>query len=117
MTYSVLVLDLAKRMLEVNPSKRLTAKDVMTNKWVNENYKNYRKKFEAKRAGKTEQYNAAFLAFKAKKLKKALFSYFANVLASADDKEMFSDMFRMMDVDGDGSLTVEEFEGAMIKFN
>ena len=54
MTYSVLVLDLAKRMLEVNPSKRLTAKDVMTNKWVNENYKNYRKKFEAKRAGKTE---------------------------------------------------------------
>lgn len=56
------------------------------------------------------------MAFKAKKIKKALFSYFANVLATAEDKEQFSEMFRMMDIDGDGVLTSDEFEKAMIKF-
>jgi hypothetical protein len=31
-------------MLEINPKKRLTAREVMENKWVCENFKNYKKK-------------------------------------------------------------------------
>ena len=42
--FSVLVPELVKRMLEVNPKKRSTTKDIMNNKWVLENYKNYKKK-------------------------------------------------------------------------
>lgn len=117
MSYSGMVLELAKKMLEINPNKRISAREIMNNKWVNENYRNYRKKFESKNLPKVDQFNAAFLAFKAKKLKKALFSYLANILATPEDKEMFGEMFKMMDINGDGSLTVEEFESAMIKFN
>lgn len=90
----------------------------MINKWVSENSKNYKRKVlsDLRKVNKNVQYNAAFLAFKAKKIKKALFSYFANVLASAEDKDMFTEMFRMMDVDGDGILTSDEFEQAMVRF-
>lgn len=118
LNYSVLVPDLVKKCLEVNPKKRITAKDVMNNKWVNENFRNYKRKLlqEMRKTNKNVQYNAAFLAFKAKKIKKALFSYFANVLASAEERELFSEMFRMMDIDGDGVLTSDEFEKAMVKF-
>jgi calcium-dependent protein kinase len=42
--YSVAVPELVKKMLEVNPSKRLTPKEVMNNKWINENYQQYKKK-------------------------------------------------------------------------
>ena len=87
----------------------------MDHKWVNENYKNYKKKLiENPRRGKDNgHYNAAFLAFKAKKIKKALFSYFASILATPEDKDIFTEMFRAMDNDGDGFLTAEEFEKAM----
>jgi calcium-dependent protein kinase len=118
MNFSTLVPDLVKRMLEVNPKKRLSAKDVMNNKWVNENYRNYKRKLmqEMRKTNKNVQYNAAFLASKAKKIKSALFAYFATILASQEDKELYSEMFRMMDIDGDGTLTIDEFEGAMVRF-
>lgn len=38
-------------------------------------------------------YNAAFLAFNSKKIKKALFQYFANMLAKPEDKEKFGELF------------------------
>lgn len=44
MNFSSMVPDLVKKMLEVNPKKRISAKDVMNNKWVNENFKNYKRK-------------------------------------------------------------------------
>jgi Ca2+-binding EF-hand superfamily protein len=57
-----------------------------------------------------------FLAFNAKKIKKALFSYFAPYLSTEDDIEQFTEMFRVLDKDGDGILTAEEFEFAMGRF-
>jgi serine/threonine protein kinase len=36
--------ELIKKMLEINPKKRITTREVMENKWVNENFKNYKKK-------------------------------------------------------------------------
>jgi len=91
LNFSAIVPELIKKCLEINPKKRLSAKDVMTNKWVSENYKNYKRKLQQdlRKTSRTVQYNAAFLAFKAKKIKKALFSYFANVLATPEDKHVF----------------------------
>lgn len=119
LNFSILVPDLLKKMLEINPRKRMSARDVMNNKWVSENYKNYKKKFiqEMRRTANSNQYTAVFLAFNAKKIKRALFSYFANIFASAEDKEYFGEMFRMLDKDGDGVLTAEEFEEAMSKYD
>lgn len=42
--YSGIVPEVIKKMLEVNPKKRCTAKDVMQHVWINENYKNYKRK-------------------------------------------------------------------------
>ena len=44
MNFSMMVPEVIKKMLEVNPKKRITAKDIMNNKWVNENFKNYKRK-------------------------------------------------------------------------
>jgi Ca2+-binding EF-hand superfamily protein len=55
------------------------------------------------------------LAFNSKKIKKALYSYFASMMATNEDKENFTEMFRAIDKDGDGVLTAEEFEEAMGK--
>ena len=55
------------------------------------------------------------MAFNTKKIKKAIFSYFANIMATPEDKEQFAEIFRTMDKDGDGILTSEEFEEAMQK--
>ena len=122
LSYSVLVADLAKMMLEINPKKRATAREVMENKWVNQYFQNYKKKLlhDLKSFNQTEGQNnnqAAFLAFKSRKLKKALFSYFANILATVEDKEMYSQIFRQMDSDEDGVVTTDEFEAAMQQFN
>jgi Ca2+-binding EF-hand superfamily protein len=53
------------------------------------------------------------LAFNSKIIMKAFFSYFANILTTPQDREHFSDIFRELDLDGDGILTAEEFEEAM----
>jgi serine/threonine protein kinase len=44
MNYSIFVPDLVKKMLEINPKKRPTAREIMNHRWVNENFKTYRKK-------------------------------------------------------------------------
>lgn len=46
-----------------------------------------------------------------------MFSYFANILAPPEEKEYFTELFRLLDKDGDGVLTAEEFEEAMQKFD
>jgi Ca2+-binding EF-hand superfamily protein len=45
-----------------------------------------------------------------------LFSYFANILATAEDRQNFTEMFMLLDSDGNGTLTAEEFEEGMDRF-
>jgi Ca2+-binding EF-hand superfamily protein len=45
-----------------------------------------------------------------------LFSYFANILATAEDRQNFTEMFMLLDGDGNGTLTAEEFEEGMDRF-
>jgi serine/threonine protein kinase len=42
--FSHAIPELIKKMLEVNPKKRYSAKDIMNNTWVYSNYKRYRQK-------------------------------------------------------------------------
>lgn len=109
--------ELLKKMLEISPRKRFSARDIMDHRWVSENYKTYKKKLKqnyislgtAKKANDEEQEPIK----KPKPLKNALYKYFAPQLANEDDFSKFSEMFQDIDKDGDGVLSAEEFEEAM----
>lgn len=112
-----MVQELIKKMLEINPKRRISMKDVMENKWVRENFKNYKKKAysEILKSMNIDNFKPIFLAFKAKKIRKAIFSHYASRTATIDQIEKYREIFRLIDKDADGELTAEEFKYAMMK--
>lgn len=63
------------------------------------------------------KYDAGFRAMGSNCVKRQLFLYYSNILAKPRDKQKYSEMFQVIDKDGDGVLTVSEFEEAMLTLN
>jgi len=71
-------IDMLKKMLDKTASNRPSAREIWQNKWVKEKYELYKQKMDntPKKTLVGLGFNAAFMRFKAKKFRKALYSYF-----------------------------------------
>ena len=62
-----------------------------------------------------ESFKPIFQAFKAKKIRKVIFSHYARRIATIEEIEYYRELFRVIDRDADGDLTADEFKYAMMK--
>lgn len=98
--------DLIKKLI-CKPEKRLTAQEALEHKWI-------KKQLKEEDAQKKANFKGAKLEsfknfHKVSKLQKAAFTAIA-VQASPDDIRELKELFKSLDVNGDGSLTFEELK-------
>lgn len=96
--------DLVRRMLMYDPSKRLSAKEVLEHRWF--------EKVLIKNTVNKEviQHNLRNLKnFRAEqKLQQATFTFIASQLASKEEKQQLMETFKALDKNGDGTLSRQE---------
>ena len=102
-TVSPLAKDLVTKMLEFNPSKRLSASEALTHKWlVSNNTKTVDKNLSIKCLKNMKKFHAE------RKLQQASLTYIVNNLLSKEEKNDLLELFQQFDTNGDGVLTKEE---------
>ena len=96
--------DLVKKMIEKNPSKRISALDALQHSWFKKNKeKTKNNKFLAKSV-----LNNMKKFKKNKKFEKAMISFIINQLILKDEKNELERQFKEWDKNGDGFLSKEE---------
>ena len=100
---SPLAKDLVTKMLEFHPSKRLSANEALTHKWlVSNNTKTVDKTLSIKCLKNMKKFHAE------RKLQQASLTYIVNNLLSKEEKNDLLELFQQFDANGDGVLTKEE---------
>ena len=100
---SPLAKDLVTKMLEFHPSKRLSANEALTHKWlVSNNTKTVDKNLSIKCLKNMKKFHAE------RKLQQASLTYIVNNLLSKEEKNDLLELFQQFDTNGDGVLTKEE---------
>ena len=100
---SPLAKDLVTKMLEFHPSKRLSANEALTHKWlVSNNTKTVDKNLSIKCLKNMKKFHAE------RKLQQSSLTYIVNNLLSKEEKNDLLELFQQFDTNGDGVLTKEE---------
>ena len=107
-------IDLIQKMLEKDPQKRISAKEALSHDWFKNNeQKNHDEDIE--RAINGALYN--ILEFTAKSLGKiSIYSYFAKELLTKDEQTVVSKIFKKLDKEGDGTMSVIELVKSVKKY-
>ncbi|CAN1749219.1 Calcium-dependent protein kinase 7 [Linum perenne] len=100
---------MAPEMLEPDPSKRLTARQVLDHPWIR----------DAKKAPNVPLGDIVRTRLKQfsvmNKFKKKALRVIAEHLTTVEEVEVIRDMFTLMDIDGDGKVTYEDLKGGLQK--
>ncbi|CAN1749221.1 Calcium-dependent protein kinase 30 [Linum perenne] len=100
---------LVQQMLEPDPSKRLTARQVLDHPWIR----------DAKKAPNVPLGDIVRTRLKQfsvmNKFKKKALRVIAEHLTTVEEVEVIRDMFTLMDIDGDGKVTYEDLKGGLQK--
>ena len=95
--------DLIKKLLQVNPTKRLTAAQALKHNWFNN------ASAEPLTTATSGKFFSNLKSFSSElKLQKATYSFIASQLATKNEKENIYKIFKNIDTDGDGTLSKEE---------
>ena len=102
-TVSSLAKDLVQKLLEFNPSKRISAAEALTHQWLlSKNTKSVDKNLSMKCLKNMKKFHAE------RKLQQASLTYIVNNLLSKEEKNDMLELFQNFDENGDGVLTKEE---------
>ena len=96
--------DLVKRLLTLDPAKRISASESLQHKWIKQMAQ--AEKVDKQVAAKTLSNLRNFRGDQ--KLKQATLSFIASQLVSKDETEHLEKIFQLIDKDGDGNLSKEE---------
>lgn len=107
--FSEEITDLMQKLLEIDPDKRLSAKDALKHPFIS----NYRLH---------NIYNSLLTlsnncVIHQCKLKKAVCMYIINFLISPSDLKISKKIFQMLDINGDGKIDITEIELQLLKEN
>ena len=103
-----------RRLLTRDPKKRFTAKKALKDPWIlTASDKNIKDTINSKLSTKVFQNMVTFKA--SRKLQAAIWEYIVAYMATEEEKEELIKVFKQIDVDSDGSLTLQElYQAAML---
>lgn len=107
-------INLIQKMLETDPLKRISAKEALSHDWFkNHEQKNHEDDIERAINGALNN----ILEFTAKSLGKiSIYSYFAKELLTKDEQTVVSKIFKKLDKEGDGTMSVIELVKSVKKY-
>ncbi|OMJ91763.1 hypothetical protein SteCoe_5664 [Stentor coeruleus] len=106
---SLLMLDFARQLLEINPSRRISAKDALQHPWIKRNAK-------SKTQNTGIPINICSKPLKSK-LAQGVFMYIVSCLLKSKDFCTLSNAFREIDTNGNGKIEPHELENELKKLH
>ena len=107
--FFISVPELLRRMLAIDPKKRISAREIMQDYWVKTSYSKYTERDYLKFIKKQDIsfYTPFKQAYNAKKIKKTLFSHYAVRKCPIQKVEELRELFRVLDKDGEGGKFIQ----------
>lgn len=98
--------DLVRKMLCYDPAQRITAKEALSHPWISNALGSKTDFVESKLAFENMKNLQSFAS--ASKLQEAIWAFMVNQIGDTEGSESLMELFKALDLDGDGTLTREE---------